>query len=60
MKNPIPISAPVRQRLADEVKEFAIVAVYLGVYFAALAYLKSAILAAHGVAFAPFGFLVKR
>jgi hypothetical protein len=60
MKNPIPISAPVRQRVADEVKEFAIVAVYLGVYFAALAYLKSAILAAHGVAFAPFGFAIAK
>ena len=30
MKSPISMSTPVRKRVADEVKEFAIVAVYLG------------------------------
>jgi hypothetical protein len=45
-----------RQRIADELTEFSVVAVYLFISFAALAYLKAAILQAHGIAFAPFGF----
>ncbi len=36
--------------------EFAIIAAYLCICFAALAYLKAAVLHAHGVTFAPFGF----
>ena len=44
------------KRAADELKEFAIIAAYLFVCFTALAYLKAAILQAHGIAFAPFGF----
>jgi hypothetical protein len=47
---------PLRDRAAGEIREFAVVAVYLYVCFTALAYLKFAILQAHGIAFAPFGF----
>jgi hypothetical protein len=46
---------PLRQRAADEFKEFLIIAAYLYVCFTALAYFKAAILQAHGVDFAPFG-----
>jgi hypothetical protein len=45
-----------KARMAAEVREFTVVAVYLWVCFTALAYLKFAILEAHGIAFAPFGF----
>jgi hypothetical protein len=48
--------APLRERAVGEVRDFAIVALYLYVCFTALAYLKFAILQAHGIAFAPFGF----
>lgn len=44
-----------RERITDELKEFAIVAIYLYICFTALAYLKFAILQAYGIAFAPFG-----
>ncbi len=47
---------PIGQRAAHELKEFLIIAAYFYICFAALAYLKAAILQAHGVAFAPFGF----
>lgn len=46
----------IRQRAAHELKEFLIIAAYLYICFTALAYLKAAILQAHGIAFAPFGF----
>jgi hypothetical protein len=49
-------SKPLRERAVSEVREFTVVAVYLWVCFTALAYLKFAILEAHGIAFAPFGF----
>jgi hypothetical protein len=45
-----------RERAAGEFKEFCVIAAYLYVCFTALAYLKFAILEAHGIAFAPFGF----
>jgi hypothetical protein len=45
-----------KARMAAELREFAVIAVYLWICFTALAYLKFAILQAHGVAFAPFGF----
>jgi hypothetical protein len=48
--------ASLRERAVSEFREFAAVAVYLWVCFTALAYLKFAILEAHGIAFAPFGF----
>ncbi len=44
------------KRAAHELKQFSILAAYLYVCFTALAYLKAAILQAHGIAFAPFGF----
>jgi hypothetical protein len=43
-------------RVTNELREFAVIAVYLYVCFTALAYLKAAILQAHGIPFAPFGF----
>ena len=43
------------KKLTEEFKEFVIIAVYLYVFFAALIYLKAAILQAHGVAYAHFG-----
>jgi hypothetical protein len=46
----------VKERMAAELREFAVIAVYLWICFTALAYLKFAILEAHGIAFAPFGF----
>lgn len=46
----------IRKRAAHELKQFLILAAYLYVCFTALAYLKSAILEAQGIAFAPFGF----
>jgi hypothetical protein len=46
----------VAKRVIDELKEFLIIAAYFYVCFTALAYLKAAILQAHGIIFAPFGF----
>jgi hypothetical protein len=48
--------AAIKERMADELREFAVIAAYLFICFAALAYLKAAILRAEGVNFAPFGF----
>jgi len=48
--------ASVTQRITGELTEFAIIAAYLFICFAALAYLKAAILKAHDISFAPFGF----
>jgi hypothetical protein len=49
-------SKPLRERAVGELREFSVIAVYLWVCFTSLAYLKFAILQAHGIAFAPFGF----
>jgi hypothetical protein len=56
MKTGIEAKTSLRKRAVDELKEFLIIAAYFYVCFTALAYLKAAILEAHGVAFAPFGF----
>ncbi|HXW30412.1 MAG TPA: hypothetical protein VEK55_13700 [Xanthobacteraceae bacterium] len=56
MKSGSTAKASLRERLAEEFREFAIVAVYLYVYFAALTYMKAAILQAHDIPFAAFGF----
>ena len=48
--------ASIGKRAAHELKEFLIIAAYFYVCFTALAYLKAAILQAHGTVFAPFGF----
>ncbi len=54
--NDTAIKPSIGQRAAHELKEFLIIAAYFYVCFTALAYLKAAILQAHGIAFAPFGF----
>jgi hypothetical protein len=56
MTRDVPAKASIRERVTTELTEFVIIAVYLYICFAALAYLKSAILHAQGIAFAPFGF----
>jgi hypothetical protein len=56
MTGNVPVKASIGERVATELTEFVVIAVYLYICFAALAYLKSAILHAHGIAFAPFGF----
>jgi hypothetical protein len=56
MKSGTTAKASLKKRIADELREFAIIAVYLYVYFAALNYLKAAILQAHDIPFAAFGF----
>jgi hypothetical protein len=56
MTSSVPAKASIRERATTELTEFVVIAVYLYVCFAALAYLKSAILHAHGILFAPFGF----
>jgi len=56
MESGVASKASIGKRIADELKEFLIIAAYLYVCFTALAYLKAAILQAQGIAFAPFGF----
>jgi hypothetical protein len=56
MKSGSTAKASTRERIAGELREFAIVAVYLYVYFAALTYMKAAILQAHDIPFTAFGF----
>ena len=56
MTSGAPAAKSVGRRITDELKEFLVLAAYLYVCFTALAYLKAAILQAHGIAFAPFGF----
>ena len=51
-----PPKASLNQRISDELKEFAASAVYLYVCFTAIAYFKFAVLQAHDIPFAPFGF----
>lgn len=46
----------IKKRARDEFRQFIVIAIYLYVFFTALAYLKASILRAHGIAFAPFGF----
>jgi hypothetical protein len=55
MSNGVPAAKSFGKRIADELREFIVIAVYLYICFTALAYLKAAILQAHGIAFAPFG-----
>ena len=44
-----------RQRVAHELREFTVIAIYLFICFAALINMKAAILHAQGVAFSPYG-----
>jgi hypothetical protein len=60
MKSGALSKSSVSERLIDETKEFLVIAVYLGVCFLALAYLKASILHAQGVPFAPFGFAIAK
>ena len=55
MQNGTTARVKIAKRAIDELKEFLVIAAYLYVCFTALAYLKAAILQAHGVSFAPFG-----
>ena len=56
MNGGVPAARSIGRRVTEELKEFFVIATYLYVCFTALAYLKAAILQAHGIAFAPFGF----
>ena len=56
MKNSVQPKATARDRIVHELREFAVVALYLYLCFTAVAYLKATILHAHGIVFAPFGF----
>ena len=56
MKGGIASKVSVRERVTTELTEFAVIAVYLYVFLAALIYLKAAILHAHDIPFATFGF----
>jgi hypothetical protein len=56
MDSVAPSKATARERMTRELREFAVISAYLWVCFTAVAYLKSAILQAHDIAFAPFGF----
>jgi hypothetical protein len=50
------LNTSIRERLTSELREFVVIAIYLYIYFTALAYLKASILKAEGIAFAPFAF----
>jgi len=53
-------NASLSERAIDELKEFVVIAAYLFVCFAAVAYFKASILKAHGISFAPFGFAIAK
>jgi hypothetical protein len=55
MKSDTEAKPSIRERAIAELKEFLVIAAYLYVCFTALLYLKSAILQAEGIPFAPFG-----
>jgi hypothetical protein len=56
MKGGIAAKVSIHDRVVSELTEFAIIAAYLYVFLAALIYLKAAILHAHDIPFATFGF----
>ena len=60
MKRNISSKASLGERAIHEAKELVIIAAYLFVCFAAVAYFKASILKAHGVEFAPFGFAIAK
>jgi hypothetical protein len=49
---------PFSEKTSEELREFIILTAYLYVCFAALIYLKAAILQAQGVAYAPLGLAI--
>jgi hypothetical protein len=50
----VTVKPALRERVTHELKEFAVIAVYLFICFAALINMKAAILHAQGVAFSPY------
>lgn len=58
MKTDTSSKPTIGQRAIRELKELVITTVYLFICFAALAYLKAAILKAYGIPFAPFGLAI--
>ena len=60
MNNDGSAKAAIGKRLAEELREFGIIAAYFLVFFSALLYLKASILQAHGIPFEPFGFAVAK
>ena len=60
MQGSIPSKATISKRVSDELKEFAVTAVYLYICFTAILYLKASILKAHNIEFAPWASLPSR
>jgi hypothetical protein len=56
MKSGTSSKQPIGKRITRELREFAAVAAYLFICFAAILYLKAAVLRANGIEYAPFGF----
>jgi hypothetical protein len=52
--------ASLKERAVDELKQFLIIAAYLFLCFATVAYFKAAVLRAHGISFTPFGFALAK
>jgi hypothetical protein len=55
MESGIHFNVPFREKVTEELREFSVLTVNLYVCFAALLYMKAAILQAEGIAYAPFG-----
>jgi hypothetical protein len=58
MERDVHSKSPIRERAIVELREYFILATYLWICFSAVAYLKAAILEAHGIVFAPWFFAV--
>jgi hypothetical protein len=58
MESGIQSQAPFREKVIKELSEFAILTVYLYVCFAALLYLKAAVLETQGITYAHWGFAI--
>ena len=58
MESGIQSKAPFREKIIEELSEFVILTVYLYVCFAALLYLKAAVLEAQGITYAHMGFAI--
>lgn len=53
-------NASLKERAVDELKQFSITAAYLFLCFVIIMYFKAAVLRAHGIDFAPFGFALAK
>jgi hypothetical protein len=60
MKSGSGVKLHLKEKAANELKEFLVVTVYLYICFAAIIYLRAAILHAHGIAYAPFGLAIAK